>query len=225
MDNSSNSRPTLVIDIGGSNIKLLATGQEKRIKIPSDPDLHPQQLVDQVKEATHEWTYEVISIGCPCVCDNNSPQLDPVNLGTGWIGFDFEEAFGMPCKVINDAAMQAVGCYQGGTMLFLGFGTGLGTTLIKDYTPVPMEAGHLPYRDGKSFEDFVGKNGFSDMGFDAWQHEALEVVKILRAAFTANEVVLGGGNAKLIEQLPENTRCVDNNAAFTGGFRLWEEPW
>lgn len=223
--NPSEQQRILVVDIGGSNIKILATGEKKRIKIASDPDLSPQQLVEQVTEATRHWQYDVISLGCPCVVRDNAPAKDPVNLGSGWTGFNFEKAFGLPTKVINDATMQAVGCYQGGSMLFLGFGTGLGTTLIKDGTPVPLEAGHLPYRKERSFEDYVGKEGFARLGLEKWNRHALTVISILRDACNADDVVLGGGQAELIAKLPENTRRVDNHAAFKGGFRLWLENW
>ncbi len=215
----------LVIDVGGSNIKLIATGVEKRIKIPSDPELTAKQLVKQVKEATQHWEYEMISLGVPCICKDNTPTKDPHNLGSGWNGFNFEEAFKMPTKVINDAAMQAIGAYQGGTMLFLGLGTGLGTALIKDNVAIPMEGGHLPYRKGQSFEDYVGKLGQKRLGDIKWVKHVLRVIKIFRHIFNADDIVLGGGNAKLIENLPENTRRVTNNAAFDGGFRMWNEGW
>ena len=215
----------LVVDIGGSNIKLLATGEEKRIKIPSDSDLTAKRLVEQVLEATSHWNYDAISVGCPCVVSNNKPAKDPHNLGSGWVGFNFEKAFGLPTKVINDATMQAVGCYNGGTMLFLGFGTGLGTTLIKDRTPIPLEGGHLPYRKERSFEEYVGKAGLERIGLKKWNLHAHKVIEILRHAYNAEDVVLGGGNAELIEELPVNCRRVDNHAAFHGGFRLWQENW
>jgi polyphosphate glucokinase len=215
----------LVVDIGGSNIKLLATGEEKRIKFPSDPDLTPKRLLKQVLEATSHWKYEAISVGCPCAVSNNRPIKEPHNLGSGWIGFDFEKAFKLPTKVINDATMQAIGCYNGGTMLFLGFGTGLGTTLIKDGTPVPLEGGHLPYRKDRSFEEYVGKAGFERLGMKKWNSHALQIIEILRHATNAEDIVLGGGNAELIEKLPKNTRRVDNHSAFKGGFRLWQEKW
>ena len=215
----------LVVDIGGTNIKLLATDEEKRIKIPSDSDLTPERLVQQVLEATSHWQYDAISVGCPCVVSRNKPTKNPHNLGSGWIGFNFEKAFGLPTKVINDATMQAIGCYKGGTMLFLGFGTGLGTTLIKDSTPVPLEAGHLPYRKERSFEEYVGKAGLERLELKKWNHHALKIIEILRHACNAEDVVLGGGNAELIEELPINTRRVDNHAAFNGGFRLWQENW
>ncbi len=222
---TSDQKRILVVDIGGTNIKLLATGEEKRIKIPSAPDLTPERLVQQVVEATSHWQYDAVSVGCPCVVSDNTPDKEPRNLGLGWIGFDFEKAFGLPTKVINDATMQAVGCYNGGSMLFLGFGTGLGTTLIKDGTPVPLEAGHLPYRKERSFEEYVGKVGFERLGLKKWNHHALKTIEILRSACNAEDVVLGGGQAELIEDLPKNTRRVDNHAAFKGGFRLWERSW
>lgn len=215
----------LVIDVGGSNIKMLATGQKKRIKFPSGRELTPQSLVEQVKAATSHWSYDAISIGCPCAVKKNRPIKEPTNLNKGWIGYDFEAAFALPTKVINDATMQAIGCYQGGDMLFLGFGTGLGTTLIKDGKAIPLEAGGLPYRKDQSFEGYVGKSGFAHLGLSKWNKHAQRIIKLLRHAFNADDVVLGGGNAKLIEELPENTRRVDNHAAFTGGFRLWEENW
>ncbi|MFC5050586.1 ROK family protein [Rubritalea spongiae] len=225
MASNPDTKRILVVDIGGSNIKLIATGVENRIKIPSDPDLTAKRLVKQVREATADWDYDVISLGAPCACKNNRPVKEPHNLGTGWIDFDFEAAFGKPTKVINDATMQAIGCYQGGTMLFLGFGTGLGTTLIKNGTAVPLEAGHLPYRKKQSFEDYVGKDGQAHLGQEKWNKHALRIIKILRHAFNADDVVLGGGNAKVIENITENTRCVTNHAAFDGGFRMWEADW
>ena len=227
MASKSNLSPQriLVVDIGGSNIKLLATGVSKRIKFASSPTLGPEQLVDQVIKATAHWDYEAISVGAPCATRNNLPVKNPHNLGHGWKGFDFQKAFGLPTKVINDATMQAIGCYQGGNMLFLGFGTGLGTTLITDHKAVPLEAGHLPYRKGRSFEEYLGKAGLARTGIKKWNKHALHVIDILRHACNTEDVVLGGGNAELIEKLPPKTRRVDNHAAFTGGFRIWKEEW
>lgn len=220
--NDKQNKRVLVIDVGGSNIKMIATGIEKRIKIPSDPALTPEMLVEQVLEATSHWQYDHISVGCPCAVVDEKPIKEPHNLGSGWIGFDFPKAFDLPTKVTNDAAMQALGCYRGGTMLFLGFGTGLGTTLIKDGTLFPLEGGHLPYKKDSTFEDYVGKAGYEKLGLEQWQKHALFIVQTLRDAFVAQDVVLGGGNAELIEPLPANTRRVDNYAAFKGGFRMWE---
>lgn len=227
MTTKSNSAPKriLVVDIGGSNVKLLATGAEKRIKFPSGSELTPQDAVSKILETTDHWQYDAVSVGCPCSVADNTPTSPPTNLGKGWVGFDFEKAFGLPTKVINDATMQAIGCYEGGTMLFLGFGTGLGTTLIKNGTAIPLEGGHLPYRKDRSFEEYVGKSGFAHLGEKKWNKHVLKTIDILRDACNAEDVVIGGGNAKLVEELPENTRRVNNHAAFTGGFRMWEANW
>jgi len=215
-----------VIDVGGSNIKIIATGVEKRIKIPSNPEMSAQEMVDKVIEATKKvgWEYDVISLGVPCVVRDAHVQREPVNLGDGWVGFDFEEAFGCPAKVINDAAMQAYGSYEGGVMLFLGFGTGLGTALVVDGTIIPLEAGHLPYeKTERSLEDYVGKAGRSELGEERWQKHVGRIIAALRHAFCATDLVIGGGNAKELDPFPEDARQVNNSAAFVGGFRLWEE--
>jgi predicted NBD/HSP70 family sugar kinase len=213
----------LVIDIGGSHIKLLATGQSEVRKIPSGPDLTPQQLVADVREATKDWPYDVVSMGFPGPVEDGKPVREPKNLGAGWVGFDFAAALGRPVKLVNDAAMQALGSYEGGRMLFLGLGTGLGTTLVLDgKTVVPMEAGHLPYRKGRTFEDHVGQRGIDHFGRKRWRHFVDDVVTRLRLAFVADYVVLGGGNARLIKDLPPNARLGKNENAFRGGFRLWE---
>jgi len=222
MAKKSAKKKVLVIDIGGTNIKIITTGVNKRVKIPSHREMTPQEIVDAVMEASKEWKYECISVGCPCAIQNGEILKEPVNLGVGWIGFDFAKAFGMPVKLINDAAMQAYGCYRGGKMLFLGLGTGLGTTLIVDDVIIPMEAGHLPYRKNSSLEDYTGKKGLKRLGHEKWQKHTKRIIKILRDATVAQDLVLGGGNAELIEPLPKNTRRVDNAAAFKGGFKLWE---
>jgi len=219
-------RNVLVIDVGGTNIKLLATGVEKRIKIPSDKDMSAQNMVDKVIAATSEagWEYDVISLGVPCVVSDERVQKEPVNLGTGWVDFDFSNAFNCPVKLINDAAIQAYGCYKGGTMLFLGFGTGLGTTLIVDGKIIPLEAGHLPYEKTKmSLEDYVGKEGRERLGDERWLKHSFRIIKALRHAFCATDLVIGGGNAADLDPFPEDARQEDNSAAFIGGFRLWEE--
>ncbi len=212
----------LVVDIGGSNVKCLATGVKKRVKVPSIKDGSAKQMVAQVKKATADWDYDVVSIGAPCSIIDGVIVKEPHNLGTGWKGFDFEKAFKKPTKLINDATMQAIGAYEGGTMLFLGLGTGLGTTLIKNGTPVPMEGGHLPYRNNRSFEEYIGKAGLARMGNKRWRAHVHKIVAIFSAAFVTNDVVIGGGNAKLLQKLPPGARRVSNKAAFTGGFRLWE---
>mgnify|MGYP000053000561 CR=1 FL=1 len=216
------NKKILVIDVGGSNVKIIATGIEKRIKIPSHLKMSPQEMVDKVVEATKEWDYECISIGCPCAIQDGEIKKEPVNLGKGWIGFDFEKAFGMPTKLLNDAAMQAYGCYKGGKMLFLGLGTGLGTTLIADNVIIPMEGGHLPYLNKRSFEDYTGKAGLKKLGAKKWEKHTRKIIKILRDATVASDLVIGGGNSDLLDPLPKNARRVDNSAAFKGGFRLWD---
>jgi polyphosphate glucokinase len=213
----------LVIDVGGTHSKLMVTGRSEVVKIPSGSDLTPQRLVTDVLEATKDWSYEVVSIGFPGPIADGKAVREPKNLGTGWVGFDLTAALGRPVKLVNDAAMQALGSYEGGRMLFLGLGTGLGTTLVLDSkTLVPMEAGHLPYRKGRTFEDHIGQRGIDRYGRKRWREFVEDVVTRLRLAFVADYVVLGGGNARLIKKLPPETRLGKNENAFLGGFRLWE---
>ncbi len=212
----------LVIDVGGNNIKLLATGQEDRTKIPSGSSLTAQGMVDKVREATADWDYEAISIGCPGPVKDNRLVLEPVNLGSGWMDMDFDSAFEKPVRVINDAAMQALGSYEGGTMLFMGLGTGLGTAMVHDGTVCSLELAHLPYRKGETFEHYVGVAGLKRMGKKEWRIHVTEVVAHLKAAMCADYVVLGGGNSKKLDELPEGARLGHNNNAFVGGFRLWK---
>ena len=219
-------RKVLVIDVGGTNIKILATGIKSRIKIPSSKDMSAQSMVDKVIATTREadWEYDVISLGVPCVVRDERVQKEPVNLGAGWLDYDFSKAFGQPTKLINDAAMQAYGCYRKGTMLFLGFGTGLGTTLIVDGKIIPFEGGHLPYEKTKrSLEEYVGKEGRKELGDERWLKHSFRIIEALRHAFCATDLVIGGGNAEDLDPFPEGAREVDNSAAFIGGFRLWEE--
>jgi len=212
----------LGIDVGGSHVKvLLSTGGGERRRFESGPDLEPQQLLAGVKEATSDWSFDVISIGIPAVIRAGRVVADPVNLGSGWVGFDFENAFGKPTKVINDAAMQALGSYEGGKMLFLGLGTGLGSTLVAEEVILPMELGHLPFRDA-TFESYVGENGRETHGKKKWQKAVQETVEKLSAALEPDYVVLGGGNAKKLEELPPNVRLGENMNAFIGAFRLWD---
>jgi predicted NBD/HSP70 family sugar kinase len=226
MAGKKKGKKVLVIDVGGTNIKMLATGVEERIKIPSGKDMSAQEMVDKVITAIEEagWEYEVISLGVPCVVRDERVRREPVNLGTGWVDFDFANAFDCPVKLINDAAIQAYGCYKGGTMLFLGFGTGLGTALIVDGTIIPLEAGHLPYKKTKkSLEDYTGKAGRERLGDKKWLKHSLRIIKSLRHSFCATDLVIGGGNAADLDPFPEYARQEDNSAAFTGGFRLWEK--
>ncbi len=215
----------LVIDIGGTHVKVLATGHRKFVEIPSGPKMTPAKMVSAVRAATEGWNYEVISIGYPGAVVHGRPFTEPHNLGSGWVGFNFRKAFGRPVKIINDAAMQALGSYQGGRMLFLGLGTGLGSALIVEDVLEPMELAHLPYRKGRSYEDYVGLAGLGRLGKNKWRHQVKEVVKQLKAALQADYVVLGGGNARLLKELPPGTRLGNNANAFQGGFRLWNKRY
>jgi polyphosphate glucokinase len=212
----------LVIDVGGTHIKLLAAGQREQRKILSSPTMTPTKMVRDVKLATRDWEYGRISIGYPGPVTHGRPLCEPHNLGTGWVKFDFAKAFGCPVKVVNDAAMQALGSYRGGRMLFLGLGTGLGSAMIVDGILEPMELAHLPYRKGRTFEDYLGIRGLKRCGKAKWRREVTAVVERLMEALEPDYVVLGGGNAKLIKNLPPNTILGDNRNAFIGGFRLWE---
>ena len=211
----------LVVDIGGTSIKILATGHHEPIKIPSGPRLTPKQMVSKVKEAVDGWDYSVVSIGYPGPVKDGKPVKEPKNLGRGCVGFDFSRAFARPVRILNDAAMQALGSYKKGRMLFLGLGTGLGTTLILDGVVAPMELAHLPYKNGKTYEQIVGKAGLERTGKKKWRKNVADVTNRLRAALEADEVVIGGGNAKLLKQLPAGARAGKNGFAFAGGYRLW----
>jgi len=213
----------LVIDIGGTNVKILATGIEERIKIPSGLQMTAEKMVSSVKEAAADWDYEAVSIAYPGPVIDGKIVAEPHNLARGWVGFNFTEAFDRPVRILNDAATQALGSYEGGTMLFLGAGTGLGAALVKDDAVIPLEIAHLPYRKGRSYEEYWGKAGYERLGEKKWQKHVKEIIGLLRDAFVASEVVLGGGNADLIEDLPEYVRVGSNDNAFTGGFRLWAE--
>ena len=212
----------LVIDVGGTHVKILVSGEETPRKFDSGPDLTCQQMVDGVKRAAEGWTYEAVSIGYPGPVLKGRPLAEPVNLGKGWVGFDYPAAFGCPVKVINDAAMQALGSYEGGKMLFLGLGTGLGTAMVINGMVEPMELGHLPYRK-KTYEDYIGVHGLKRFGPKKWRHHVFDVVEKLQAALLPDYVVLGGGNARKLKELPPNCRPGKNANAFLGGFRMWEE--
>ena len=213
----------LVIDIGGTNIKLLASGQRTPVKVPSGPKLTPRQMVDEVLEATEGWAFDAVSIGYPGPVARNKPKQEPVNLGKGWTRFNYERAFGRPVRMINDAAMQALGSYAGRTMLFLGLGTGLGNTLVIDGVVVPLELAHLPYTNGKTYEEIVGEAGLKRLGKRKWRRHVNEVVELLAAATNADYTVIGGGNVRVLDELPPNSRRGSNANAFRGGFRLWDD--
>ena len=211
----------LVIDIGGTHVKVLATRQEAHREFESGPALTPKRMVSGVRKLVADWKYDVVSIGYPGPILRNRPVSEPLNLGTGWGGFNFEAAFKRPVKVVNDAAMQALGGYKRGKMLFLGLGTGLGSALIVDGIVEPMELGHLPYRKA-TFEDYVGIRGLEKHGKKKWRSYVADVVKRLIAAIEPDDVVIGGGNAKKLKNLPAGCRAGDNANAFRGGFRLWQ---
>ena len=213
----------LVVDVGGTHVKVLATGQRQHREFPSGPKLSAKQMVAGVKKVAKDWRYDAVSIGYPGVVINNRPLADPWNLGPGWAGFDFEAAFRCPVKVINDAAMQAFGSYEGGKMLFLGLGTGLGSAMIVDGIVEPMELGHLPYRR-RTFEDYLGVSGRARLGNKKWEQAVRDVVARLIAALEPEDVVLGGGNVNNLKRLPPGCRTGDNANAFVGGFRLWKKP-
>ncbi|HEX3443391.1 MAG TPA: hypothetical protein VHS80_01645, partial [Chthoniobacterales bacterium] len=212
----------LVCDVGGNNIKVLATGQDKPRKIPSGPAMTAQSMASEVKELAGEWKYDVVSIGYPGPIRQGRPVAEPHNLGRGWVGFDYERAFVRPVKLINDAAMQALGSYQGGKMLFLGLGTGLGSALVVESIVVPLELCTLPYKKG-NYEDYVGTRGLVRLGKKEWRQCVADVVARFIEAFVAEDVVLGGGNVKYLKELPPGCRAGENANAFLGGFRLWED--
>jgi len=212
----------LVIDVGGTSIKILAGGQSERRSFPSGCKLAPKRMVSGVKKLAADWVYDVISIGYPGPVLRGRPIAEPRNLGRGWVGFDFAAAFRRPVKVLNDAAMQAVGSYTGGKMLFLGLGTGLGAAMIVDGIVEPMELGHLPYRK-HTYEYYVGAMGLKRHGKKKWRRHVADVVKRLVAALEPDETVIGGGNVKNLKVLPPHCRAGDNANAFRGGFRMWSD--
>jgi polyphosphate glucokinase len=219
--NREAAKKVMAIDVGGSHVKILIPGAAAKREADSGPTMTPQQMVDTVKKLAEGWSYDAISIGYPGPVVHNKPVLDPANLGKGWCGFDFEKAFGCPVKVVNDAMMQAIGAYEGGRMLFLGLGTGLGSAMIVDNVAQPMELAHMPYKKGKTFEDYVGERGRQKRGKKKWREDVFAVVEQLKAALRPDYVVIGGGNVKHLKDMPPGARRGDNADAFPGGFRLW----
>lgn len=216
------ARPrVLVVDVGGTNVKIRTTEHPEVRKHPSGRELTAQAMVESVLGMAGDWKFDVVSVGFPGPVVTGAPAQEPRNLGEGWVGFDFEGAFGKPVRVINDAAMQALGSDEGGKMLFLGLGTGLGSAVVIGGRVEPMELAHLPYRKGRSFEDYVGKRGMARLGRRKWEKHVHRVVALLKHALLVDYVVLGGGNAKKLSQLPEGARLGANTNAFRGGFRLW----
>jgi polyphosphate glucokinase len=213
----------LVVDVGGTHVKLLVTGQKEPIEILSGPTLTAKAMVQKVKAALKDRPYDVVSLGYPGPVVHEHPLREPYNLGRGWVRFDFRKAFGRPVKIINDAAMQALGSYKGGRMLFLGLGTGLGSAMIVDGVLQPMELAHLPYKGGKTYEEYLGIQGLKRLGRKKWQRKVYKIVADLRDALEAEYVVLGGGNAKKLKKMPPKTILGDNQNAFLGGSRLWSK--
>jgi len=210
----------LAIDVGGTHVKILASGEKTPQKFVSGPKMTAKQMVAQVKKLAAKWEFDAISIGYPGPVLQGRILHDPHNLAPGWVRFDFKKAFGRPVKVVNDAAMQALGSYKGGSMLFLGLGTGLGSAMIVDGLLEPMELGHLPYRKA-TYEDYVGLRGLERYGKNKWRKYVFDVVERLTAALEPDDIVLGGGNVKQLEKMPKGCRQGDNANAFAGGFRLW----
>jgi predicted NBD/HSP70 family sugar kinase len=216
------AKVVLSVDVGGTSVKVRTSEVEEVRKHPSGPELTPASMVAAVREMTADWDYDAISVGFPGPVVNGSPAVEPHNLGPGWVGFDFEQAAGKPVRVINDAAMQALGSYDGGKMLFLGLGTGLGSAVVIAGHAEPMELAHLPYRKDRSYEDYLGKRGLKRLGAEKWEQHVHTVVELFKNALLVDYVVLGGGNAKKLKAIPEGARLGANANAFLGGFRMWD---
>jgi polyphosphate glucokinase len=221
MDHNSPPAAILAVDIGGTGVKMLATGQAEPRRHPTGPEFTPQQLVAVVKDLAADWTYDAVSIGFPGQVGDHGPRSEPGNLGAGWVGFDFHAAFEKPVRIINDAAMQALGSYDGGRMLFLGLGTGLGSTLIAENVLVPLELGQIRGAKGRPIGEVLGRAGLKRLGKKKWLRAIDAIVPGLMAGLLADYVVIGGGNAKKIETPPPGSRLSNNLTAFRGGFRLW----
>lgn len=211
----------LVVDVGGTHVKLYATGHRLPRRIPSGPTMTPRRMVTEVRRTTADWRYDAVSIGYPGPVLHGRPVVEPHNLGRGWVGYDFRKAFGRPVRIINDAAMLALGSYRRGRMLFLGLGTGLGSAMIVDGVLEPMELAHLPYKKGRTFEDYLGLRGLERLGRRRWQRHVFDVVARFKAALEPTDIVLGGGNARKLKALPPGARLVGNANARIGGLRLW----
>jgi predicted NBD/HSP70 family sugar kinase len=213
---------TLVIDIGGTNVKLWRTGEPEKIKVESGREMTAEKLAQQIKDALGGWQFDRVSIGYPGEVTNGQPATEPYNLGSGWVGFDYAQAFGAPVKIMNDACMQALGSYEGGRMLFLGLGTSMGSVFVIDGKIIPLALGHLRFYKGESFEHYLSRKGLELYGEKAFRRAVSEAATTLKAAFLADYVVLGGGNAKKLDELPEGCRRGANQMAYIGGIRMWE---
>ena len=217
-------RRVLAIDVGGTHVKIRVSSRRETREFESGPTMTPRRMVARVRQLAGDMKYDVVSIGYPGVVVHGKIVTEPHNLGRGWVGFNFRKAFGRPTQVMNDAAMQAIGSYEGGRMLFLGLGTGLGSALVVDGTVAPMELAHLPYKRGRTYEDYVGDRGRRRLGAKKWRRTVADVVEQLSKALEADYVVLGGGNAKKLKKLPKNARLGSNEFAFLGGYRVWSTP-
>jgi len=217
------AKKVLVIDVGGTHVKVMATGHKNEVKIDSGPKMTAAEMARAVLKATTGWEYSAVSIGYPGPVVHGRPLAKPHNLGEGWVKFNFERAFGCRVKLVNDAVMQALGSYEGGRMLFLGLGTGLGSAMVVEGIAEPMELAHLPYKKGRTYEDYAGERALEKLGKKKWRREVADVVERLKAALEPDYVVLGGGNARLLKELPRGCRLGDNRNAFRGGFRLWQD--
>src|SRR5271154_4582193 len=222
-EQTGKSPKVLGIDVGGTNVKMLATGQKEPRKYPSGPTMTAEKMVQIVKQNTKDWKYECVSLGYPGPIINGHPLREPHNLGAGWMGFNFRKAFGCPVKMLNDASMQALGSYKGGRMLFLGLGTGLGSAMIVDDVLEPMELAHLLYKKDKTYEDYLGLRVLEKLGKKKWRRYVAEITAKLKATLEADYVILGGGNAKKLKDLPAGARLGSNENAFLGGVCLWGE--
>jgi polyphosphate glucokinase len=224
LSGSPEEKAVLVVDVGGSHVKLLASGETERRRFDSGPELRPEQMVEGVLGTAEGWRWDVVSVGIPTPVRRSKVIAEPVNLGEGWVDFDYEGALGKPTKVVNDAVMQAIGSYEGGRMFFLGLGTGLGSALIVDGIVEPLELGHLPFRE-RTFEDYVSRRAREERGTPSWKEAVFEAVEQLTAAMEPDEVVIGGGEADELDELPPGCRRGANENAFVGGFRLWQPEW
>jgi polyphosphate glucokinase len=214
----------LVIDVGGRSIKVGMAGRRTPVKIPSGKKMTAARMTSAVLKAVADWKYDAVSIGFPGAVKNGKPANEPHNLSRGWTRYDYRKAFGRPIRIVNDASMQALGAYRGGRMLFLGLGTGLGSALVAEGVLMPLELAHLPYRSGRTYEDYVGERGLRRFGRKSWTRHVRKVVDLLKTGLQADYVVLGGGQAKKLTRLPPGVRLGDNRHAILGGLRLWDEP-
>jgi polyphosphate glucokinase len=223
MATATKKHRVLAIDVGGSHVKMKVENRRSIRQFESGPQMTPARMVRKIHEMTGDWTYTAVSIGYPGVVVHGKIMTEPHNLGLGWVGYDFHRAFGRPTRIINDAAMQAIGSYEGGRMLFLGLGTGLGSAMIAEGVVQPMELAHLPYKKGRTYEDYIGDRGRRRLGAKKWARAIEAIVEQLRNALEADYVVLGGGNARKLKKAPKGARFGSNDFAFTGGFRLWRQ--